>query len=113
MRQPMGSLLATPWSRHDDGLRLLIQVQPGGGQTAIEGVRSMADGRSVLRVRVSAAPEGGKANQALIKLLAKQLGLAKGDITILSGRTARLKSLQLAGRPEALIARLRPFVEAK
>ena len=66
----------------------------------------MSDGRTALAVRVSAPPEGGKANAALVKLLAKTWKLPKSAITIVAGHGHRQKSLLIAGDPMALKAKL-------
>jgi uncharacterized protein len=49
------------------------------------------------KVRVTAAPEAGKANDAVMRLLADALGLARGDVEIVSGHTARDKVVTVAG----------------
>ena len=49
----------------------------------------------MLKVKVSAAPEKGKANQALIKFLAQQLGVKKNAINIISGQTSPIKQIQV------------------
>ncbi len=51
----------------------------------------------MLRVRVKAVPEKGKATAAVIALLAKALGVPKSAITLTSGDTARLKTLAILG----------------
>ncbi len=66
----------------------------------------MSDGRTALAVRVSAPPEGGKANAALVKLLAKTWKLPKSAITIAAGHGGRQKSLLIAGDPKALEPKL-------
>ena len=55
------------------------------------------DGTTVLRVRVKAPPVDGAANAALIQLLAKHLGVAKRDISLISGATARNKIIEVDG----------------
>jgi uncharacterized protein YggU (UPF0235/DUF167 family) len=60
----------------------------------------------VLRVRVAAAPDKGKANAAAIMLLAKALDVAKSTLEITAGHTARLKTVEVAGDGEMLAARL-------
>jgi len=62
------------------------------------------DGSAVLRMRVKAVPDKGKANAAVIALLAKALGVPKSAMTLVSGDTARLKTIQIEGDPAALAA---------
>jgi uncharacterized protein (TIGR00251 family) len=89
-----------------DHVRLSVRLTPNGGRDAIDGVDSGADGERLLKVRVSAVPENGKANKALVALLAKQLKLPKSSISVVSGETSRKKILRLEGEPEAIMARL-------
>lgn len=86
----------------EGGLRLVVRVTPRGGRDAIDGLRTDGDGRPMLGVRVSAPPAEGEANAALIRLLAKQLGLRQSDVTVATGATGRVKQLHLAGEPETL-----------
>jgi hypothetical protein len=64
------------------------------------------DGSAVLRVRVKAVPDKGKANAAVIAVLAKALGVPKSAVTLISGDTARLKTVEIEGDPAALAARI-------
>jgi uncharacterized protein YggU (UPF0235/DUF167 family) len=64
----------------------------------------------VLRIRVKAVPDKGKANAAVIALLARALGVPKAAVTLVSGDTARLKSVAIAGDPAELEQRLRPLL---
>ncbi len=64
----------------------------------------------VIKARVGAPAEDGKANAAAIALLAKAWGLPKGDIRIVLGASTRDKVLHVAGEPEALLPRLRAWV---
>ena len=59
----------------------------------------------MLKVRVSAPPVDGEANAALLKLIAKTLGLPRSAVTIASGDTARIKILQVEGLDDAEVAR--------
>jgi len=68
------------------------------------------DGSAVLRLRVTAAPDKGRANDAVIALLSAALGLPKRDFTLISGATARSKTVRLTGDPEALAAALSPLL---
>ncbi len=97
---------ATPWKAVDGGLRLELRVQPGAGADRVEGVETLADGTAVLKVRLTAPPEGGKANAALIKVLSKRWKFPKSAFQLVAGQNARRKSLLLHGEPKALAARL-------
>ena len=64
------------------------------------------DGHMRLKVSVTAAPEKGKANKAVIRLIAKTLGVAPGAVEVVQGETARLKTLQIAGDPVETAGRI-------
>lgn len=53
------------------------------------------DGSVIYKIYVTVVPEDGKANDAVIKLLAKKLGVAKSDLTIIKGHTSREKTILL------------------
>jgi len=100
-----------PWTAENDGLTLWLRLTPKGGRDAIDGVETLADGRSVLKARVRAAPEDGRANAALVELIAKALAVPRKAVTIRSGETSRVKKLFIAGDPAPYIdalARLAP-----
>ena len=71
-----------------EGYVLPVLVAPGAGRDAIRGEH---DGR--MKVALVAAPEKGKANKALCKLLARKLGIRQGEVRILSGHTSRKKEV--------------------
>jgi hypothetical protein len=83
--------------------RLTVRLTPSGGADRIEGHAAGA-GRTILKVRVRAAPEHGKANAALEALLAKALGVAKSKVKVARGAAARLKTVEIDGVDEAEIA---------
>jgi uncharacterized protein YggU (UPF0235/DUF167 family) len=60
----------------------------------------------VLRVRVSAVPDKGKANAAVVALLAKALGVPKSAVSVVSGETARIKTVTVIGDGVALVEAL-------
>lgn len=93
-----------------DGVILHLRVTPNAGRDAIEGAETRDDGAVVLRVRVKAVPDKGKANAAVIALLAKALGVAKSSITLTSGDTSRFKTLAISGDMDLLITRLNTIV---
>jgi uncharacterized protein len=86
-----------PWRENPDGVVLHVRLTPKGGRDAIEGVEAMSDGRAVLKARVRVAPEDGKANDALVRMIAKSLRVAPSAVTISAGHTARIKTLTIAG----------------
>jgi len=75
---------------------------PNAGRDALDGVETASDGDACLKARVTAVPEEGKANKALIALLAKTLKIPKSSISILTGETSRKKILRIMGNPEDL-----------
>ena len=95
-----------PWRNEAGGLLLVIRLTPRGGRDAVDGVAQLSDGRSVLKVRVRAAASEGEANAALIKLIAKTLGVAVGDVSLVTGAGARLKRLRISGAGATLAATL-------
>lgn len=97
---------AVPWQLTPKGLRLHLRVTPNAGTDRIEGVEQRDDGNAVLRLRVAAVPDKGKANAAVIALLAKALGVPKSHIVLVAGDTYRQKTVEIAGDGPALIARL-------
>ena len=95
-----------PFTRVRDGVTVAVRVAPRAARQRIGEIADEANGGRVIKVSVTAPPEGGKANKALIRLLAKQLGVAPGAVTIVAGETQRRKRLRIAGESEALAARL-------
>lgn len=89
-----------------DGLRVRIRLTPGASANRIAGLVGEADGGVALKVQVTAVAEAGKANDALISLLARRWGVAKRDLTITAGLTDRRKTVHVAGDPALLSARL-------
>ncbi len=89
-----------------EGARLFVRANPGAKAEAIAGVWLGAEGEARLAVKVSAPPDKGKANAAIIKLLAKALGLPKSAFLIASGETSRLKTIDIKAEKKALTAAL-------
>ena len=87
-------------------LRLRVRLTPKGGRDAIEGWWSDSEGRPALKARVAAAPEDGKANTALIVLLANALDVKKSEVRIASGASSRVKTIEIDGDERVLAARL-------
>jgi hypothetical protein len=87
---------------HAQGSLLPVRAQPGARKDALRGEHAGA-----LRVAVTAAPERGQANAAIVALLADALKCKAAQITLLSGATSRAKRFLVLGlAPEELRARL-------
>ena len=95
-----------PWRNEAGGLVLSVRLTPKGGRDAIEGIEQLANGESVLKVRVRAPPMEGEANAALVKLLVRTLGVPARDVRLVAGLSARVKRLKIAGAAAALSAAL-------
>jgi uncharacterized protein len=85
---------------------LAIRVTPRSARPGIGEWKTDPGGRPFLEVRVAAAPADGAANEEVVKLLAKALGVARGSVRIVSGETARLKRLEVPLSEEEVRARL-------
>jgi len=85
-----------------DGLLLMVRATPKGGRDSIDGMAQLADGQTVLKARVRAAPAEGKANAALVRVIAKAAGIAPSTVSLMGGETSRLKTFRLKGDPQAL-----------
>jgi uncharacterized protein (TIGR00251 family) len=95
------------------GVVIDVRVTPKSSRSAVVGVESDAAGRRWLKVRVTAPPESGKANEALVKLLADALKIPKTAVSVERGAGDRRKLVRLSGDAgdlgravEALLARL-------
>lgn len=71
---------------------LRLHVQPGAGRTAVAGKHGDA-----LKVRVAAPPEGGRANEAVVALVAETLGVGTDAVTLTSGESSRSKRVKVSG----------------
>jgi hypothetical protein len=90
-----------------DGVRLIVRVTPRGGRDRVDGILQLADGQEVLAVRVSAPPDDGKANAALIATLARFLGSPARDLEIVAGATSRLKTVRVNSPYEVVQEKVR------
>jgi hypothetical protein len=86
-----------PWRYSTQGISVALRVTPRGGRDDIDGIETLANGRTVLKMRVRAIAEGGEANRAVTELLAKVLGVSKAKVRLVSGATLRLKQVAVDG----------------
>jgi uncharacterized protein (TIGR00251 family) len=77
-------------------IRLRLRVSPGAARTELVGRHG-----SAWKVRVSAAPERGRANDAVVELLARRLRVPRSSLSVVSGRTGRDKVVELHGLDSA------------
>ena len=75
-----------------DGVILRLHIQPGAKKTEIAGLHGEA-----LKIRLAAPPVDGKANACLIEFLARQLGVAKSAVELVSGEGSRAKRVRVGG----------------
>lgn len=76
----------------DDAVVVAVHVIPGAGRAAVVGRHGAA-----LKVRVAAPPEGGRANDATVSLLAETFGVPPGSVELVGGGTSRAKRFRVAG----------------
>ncbi|NMN70567.1 DUF167 domain-containing protein [Rhizobium sp. 57MFTsu3.2] len=104
--------MSRAWAIFDCHIHITVRLTPSGGRDAIDGVETDAEGKAHLKARVTAVPEKGKANKALIALVAKSLRVAKSSVSLASGETSRKKILRIDGDPEDLIRKLQALLES-
>ncbi len=84
------------------GVVFPAKIVPGSSRTCISGLLG-----GMLKVKIAAPPEKGKANQSLIEFLAKELGVKKNAVSIISGQTNPVKQVQVLGvSSDSLIEKL-------
>lgn len=79
-------------AKTNTGATFRVRVQAGASKSEIVGVQENA-----LKVRISAPPVQGKANKVLMDFLAKELGVKKSKVEIVSGHTSRIKTIKIIG----------------
>src|SRR4051812_7120494 len=92
--------------RTPDGIRFAVRVTPKGGRDAVEGWQNDSAGRPLVKLRVRAAAEDGKANEAVMALIAATLGVPKSAVRIAGGAGARVKQIEVRGTAGELATRL-------
>jgi uncharacterized protein (TIGR00251 family) len=101
------------WGYSTQGISVALRVTPRGGRDEIDGLETLANGRTVVKIRVRAVAEGGAANRAVVELLAKALGVPKARVRVLSGTTSRLKQIAVDGDLAELGDALQKLTAAK
>ncbi len=99
---PSGAFAATA-----KGLSVVVRLTPRAGRDALQGLATLDDGVEAVKAAVRAAPEGGAANAALIRLVAKSVGVAASRVRLERGAASRLKRLVIEGGGLEMAERLR------
>ena len=94
-------------------MTLAVRLTPKGGRDALDRIEQRADGQCVLKARVRAAPSEGEANDALVKLIARTLGVPPRDVALTAGATSRVKRVTIAGDGPTLAAALEKIVAVR
>ena len=92
--------------RNMNGVTIELRVQPRARRTALELVGG------ALKAAVTAPPEDGKANDAVIALLAEQWRLPKSAFAVIKGASARTKTVSVSGEPAGLATRIGEWMQA-
>jgi len=74
------------------GVTFTAKIVPGSSRTAVAGLLD-----DMIKIKIAAAPERGKANQCLVTFLAKRLGVKKNAVHITAGQTSPVKRVQVHG----------------
>jgi len=86
-----------PFRETKEGLEVFLRVTPKASANRMQGLIEDDAGMVRLKIQVTAVPEDGKANRAVIKLLSKAWKIPKSDFTVIAGQTDRNKTLLIAG----------------
>ncbi len=105
-------MATSPLRPLSDGVLVSVRLTPKASRDAVQGVAPTSGGGAVLKVQVTAVPEAGKANEALVRLLAKAWGVPRSSVSVASGATDRNKTLAVAGEPDDLRERLEGWLAA-
>ena len=92
--------------RNMNGITIELRVQPRARRTALEAAGG------ALKALVTAPPEDGKANDAVIALLSQEWRLPKSAFAVIKGAAARNKTLSVLGEPAALVTQIDAWMQA-
>lgn len=94
-----------------NGVLLHIKTIPNAKTTKLQGLVEDEKGMIYAKIRVATPPEDGKANKALIRFLAKGLGVTATDFSIEKGETSRTKTLLIQGNSEAIACTIQNWLD--
>lgn len=93
-------------------MRLSVRLTPKASHNKIEGWVMDEHGQRILCIKVTAVPEGGKANEALKKILSSTLGISKSRISLKRGPKSRLKELEIEQEEKEVEKILREYLSS-
>jgi uncharacterized protein YggU (UPF0235/DUF167 family) len=96
----------SPFTIGSAGLEVAVRVTPKAARDEVDGAVAVPGERIALAVRVRAAPDRGRANQAALNVLAEAWGVPKSRLSLIRGATSRVKTVLIAGGDHALAATL-------
>jgi uncharacterized protein len=89
-----------------EGVRVAIRLSPRAKADRLSTVVSVAKGGHAIKASVTAPPQDGRANEALLQLLSRAWRLPRGSLAVVAGVTSRDKTISIAGDPHQLFAEL-------
>lgn len=99
-----------PFRAESGGILLSIRLTPRAARDGIDGVKDGPAGPHI-QARVRAVPEDGRANAALVELVAAEIGVPKSTLAVVAGHTHRLKKLRISGDAASLESRLAAWLK--
>ncbi|HEV2300502.1 MAG TPA: DUF167 domain-containing protein [Stellaceae bacterium] len=94
------------------GVDIRVRLSPRAAGDRVLGLAAAAGGGRVVKAAVAAPPEDGRANAALLRLVARQWKLPRRDLEIVAGEKSRDKRVRVAGDPRVLLPRLAAILAA-
>lgn len=95
-----------------DGVDVAIRLMPRAAGNRVMGIAPTAGGGRVVKAAVGAPPEDGRANAALLRLIAREWKLPRRDLEIVAGARSRDKRVRVIGDPKVLLPRLAAILAA-
>jgi len=99
-------VLERPFATARDGVHLAVRLVPKASKSRILGLVATEERRQALKISVQAPPTEGKANEALLRLLAETLDLPRRDFSLALGANDRRKLVHVSGDPQRLTQHL-------
>ena len=108
----MKSNRTLPYIKREDGLHIFMRLTPNSATDEVFAIEQSGSNGPYFKARVRAQPEKGKANKALIKLIAQWLKISKSTATLKSGSQSRLKTIEIINPDDETIERLKNHTDS-